>query len=146
MAGIVLKVFIRVTFFNSLLSPLFFILLHIGFSPPSIKSKVKVKVAPRSPTLCDTVDCSLPGSIVHGILQARILEWAAIPFSRGSSQPKDRTQVSSIAGRFFTSLATREAHKLSYIQTKATKQDCMNLASRQQVVVECSAASFQFGP
>ena len=53
MAGIVLKVFIRVTFFNSLLSPLFFILLHICFSPPSIKSKVKVKVAPRSPTLCD---------------------------------------------------------------------------------------------
>ena len=48
---------------------------------------------------------------VHGILQARILEWVAFPFSRGSSQPRDRTQVSSIAGRFFTSWATREAQE-----------------------------------
>ena len=49
-----------------------------------------------------------PWTIVHGILQARILEWVAIPFSRGSSKPKDQTQVSCIAGRFFTSWATRE--------------------------------------
>ena len=55
------------------------------------------------------MDCSLPGSSVHGILQARILEWVAISFSRGSSQPRDRTRVSCIAGRFFfTSWATRE--------------------------------------
>ena len=54
-------------------------------------------------------DCSLPGSCVHGILQARILEWVAIPFSRGSSWPRDQTWVSSIAGRFFTIWATREA-------------------------------------
>ena len=47
---------------------------------------------------------------VHGILQIRILEWVAFPFSRGSSQPRDQTQVSCIAGRFFTSLATKEAH------------------------------------
>ena len=47
---------------------------------------------------------------VHGILQARILEWVAFPFSRGSSQPRDRTQVSCITGGFFTSWATREAH------------------------------------
>jgi len=47
---------------------------------------------------------------VHGILQARILEQVAVPFSRGSSQPRDGTQVSHIAGRFFISLATREAH------------------------------------
>ena len=46
------------------------------------------------PTLCDPMDCSPPGSSVHGILQARILEWVAIPFSRGSSQPRDQTQVS----------------------------------------------------
>ena len=50
-----------------------------------------------------------PWAIVHGILQARILEWVAIPFSRGSSQPTDQTQVSQIAGGFFTSWATREA-------------------------------------
>ena len=48
-------------------------------------------------TLCDPMDCSLPGSYVHGILQARILEWVAVPFSRGSSQPRDWTQVSHIA-------------------------------------------------
>jgi len=48
------------------------------------------------------MDCSPPGFSVHGILQARILEWVAIPFSRGSSQPRDQTQVSHIAGGFFT--------------------------------------------
>ena len=48
---------------------------------------------------------------VHGILQARILEWVAFPFSRGSSQARDRTQVSHIAGGLFTSWATREARK-----------------------------------
>ena len=56
------------------------------------------------------MDCSLPGSSVHGILQARILEWVAIPFSRGSSQPRDQTQVSCIVGRFFTIWVLREDH------------------------------------
>ena len=50
---------------------------------------------------------SLPGSSVHGILQARRLEWVAIPFSRGSSRPRDQTQVSHILGRFFTVRAPR---------------------------------------
>ena len=56
-------------------------------------------------TLCDTLDCSLPGYSVHGIFQARILEWVAISFSREASRPRDRaciSCVSSIAGRFFT--------------------------------------------
>ena len=53
-------------------------------------------------TLGDIMDCSPPGSSVHGILQARILEWVAISFYRGSSQPRDQTQVSCIAGKFFT--------------------------------------------
>ena len=57
-------------------------------------------------TLCDPLDYRLPSSSVHGILQARILEWVAIPFPRGSSQPKDRTQVSCIAGGFFNDWAT----------------------------------------
>ena len=61
------------------------------------------------PTLCDPMDCSLPGFSVHRILQARILEWVAIPFSKGSFQPWDGTLVSCIAGRFFTFCATREA-------------------------------------
>ena len=66
-----------------------------------------VKVAQLCPTLCDPMNPT-----VHGILQARILEWVAFPISRGSSQPRDRTQVSCIAGRFFTSWATREAQEL----------------------------------
>ena len=53
-------------------------------------------------TLCDPLDCSLRGSSVHGILQGRILEWVAISFSRGSSHPRDQTQVSCLGGRFFT--------------------------------------------
>ena len=69
----------------------------------------KVLVAPLCLTLCDPMDCSLPGSSVHGILQARILKWVAIPFSRGSSWPRERTWVSHIAGKFFTIRTTREA-------------------------------------
>ena len=61
-------------------------------------------------TLCDPIDCSLPGSSVHGIFQARILEWVAISSSRASSPPRDQTWVFCIAGRFFTNWATREAH------------------------------------
>ena len=64
-------------------------------------------VSQSCPTLFDSLDYSLPGSSVHGILQARILEWDAIPFSRGSSRSKDRTQVSCIASRLFTNWATR---------------------------------------
>jgi len=62
-----------------------------------------------SPALCNPVDCRPPGSSVHGIVQARILEWVAISFSRGSSQPTDRTLVSRIAGSRFILWATREA-------------------------------------
>ena len=59
--------------------------------------------------LCDPVDCSLPGSSIHGIFQAFVLEWAAISFSRGSSQSRDWTRVSCIVDRRFTVWATREA-------------------------------------
>ena len=61
--------------------------------------KVKVLVAQLCPPLCNLMDCSLPGSSVHGFLQARRLEWVAIPFSRGSSQPRDGTRVFCTAGR-----------------------------------------------
>ena len=64
--------------------------------------KVKMLVAQSCLTLCDPMDCSPPGSSVHGTLQARILEWVAVLSSRGSSQLRDQTQVSHIAGRFFT--------------------------------------------
>ena len=64
-------------------------------------------------TLFDPKDHSSQGSSVHGILQARILEWITILFSRGSSQLRDQTWVSCIAGRFFTVWATREAHSIN---------------------------------
>ena len=64
------------------------------------------EVAQSCPTLCDPVDCSLPGPSVHGIFQGRILEWVAIFFSRRSSWPRDWTQVSLIVGRHFTIWAT----------------------------------------
>ena len=70
-----------------------------------------MKVAQSCATLCNPMDYT-----PHGILQARILEWIAVPFSRGSSQPRDQTQVSHIAGGFFTSRATREAQ--SYHMTQ----------------------------
>ena len=63
---------------------------------------VLVLVAQSCLTLCNPMDCSLPGSSVHGIFQARILEWVVISFSRGSSRPRDRTRVSLIVGRRFT--------------------------------------------
>ena len=65
--------------------------------------KPNVIIAQSCPTLCDSMDCSPPGFSVHGILQARILEWVVMPFSRGSSWPRNRSRVSHIAGRFFTS-------------------------------------------
>ena len=67
---------------------------------------VKMKVAQLCLTLCDPMDYT-----VHGILQVRVLDWVAFPFSRGSSQPRDWTQVSHIIGGFFTSWATREAQE-----------------------------------
>ena len=66
-----------------------------------ISTEVKSEVAQSCPTLCDPMDCSLPGFSVHGIFQARILEGVVISFSRGSSRPRDRTQVSRIAGRLY---------------------------------------------
>ena len=65
------------------------------------ESESESEVAQSGPTLCDPMGCSLSGSSVHGIFQARVLEWIAISFSRGSSQPRNRTQVSHIAGRRF---------------------------------------------
>ena len=67
------------------------------------------EVAQSCPTLWDLLDCSLPGSSIPGIFQARVLEWVAISFSRGSSQLRDWTWVSHIAGRHFIIWATREA-------------------------------------
>jgi len=69
------------------------------------------------------MDYSLPGSSVHGIFQTRVLEWVAISFSRGSSQPRDGTRVSRTAGRCFTIWATREAHHIFSALTLLTSSD-----------------------
>ena len=74
--------------------------------------KMCVLVTQSCLTLCDPVGCSPPGSSVPGILQARTLEWVTIPFSRGSSRPKDQTHVACIAGRCFTIWAIREGPML----------------------------------
>ena len=79
--------------------------------------------------------CSPPDSSIHGILQARILEWIAIPYSRASSWPRDQTQVSSIAGRFFTIWATWEAIDTLLL----TNVHCLHLDS---LSVLCSFMGF----
>ena len=90
------------------------------------------EVSQSCPTLCDHMNCSLPHSSIHGIFQARVLEWVAISFSRGSSQPRDRTQVSLIVGRCFTvpSLFLKEmniyVHKKN-IQKKVHSGTLLNL-------------------
>ena len=70
---------------------------------------VRVLSAQSCPTPCDSMDCSLPSSSVHGISQARILEWVAMPSSMESSRPRDWTGVSWIVGCFFTVWATRRS-------------------------------------
>ena len=83
--------------------------------PLKYSEKVKELVAQLYLTLCDPMDCSLPGSSFHGILQARVLECIAISFSRESSQPRDWTQFSCIPGRRFNLWATREATLFLFI-------------------------------
>ena len=106
------------------------------FSPPHLALihcrylwKVKVLAAQSCPILWDTMYYSSPGSSVHGIPQARILEWVVIPFSRGSSWPRDWILVSCIASRFFIIWATRKAPQDSSIAGTdlPTKNDHLNL-------------------
>ena len=79
------------------------IFLKVFQENKSMASSISTERQLLSPVrLCNPMDCSLPGLSVHGILQARILEWDAILFSRESSPPRDQTPVSCIAGRFFT--------------------------------------------
>ena len=76
------------------------------------------RVALSCPTLCDPMDCRQPGFSIHGILQARMLEWVAMPFSRGSSQSRDQTQVSCIGGLVL--------HQLSYKGSPASGRGYIN--------------------
>ena len=85
------------------------------------------EVAQWCPSLCDPMDCSLPGSSVHGIFQARVLEWVAIAFSRVSSWPRDGTWVSRIAGRLFTIWTTREPRSGTQMK-KSANHWCWHLS------------------
>ena len=76
----------------------------------SFKKVKESEVAQSCLTLCNLMDCSLPGFSIHGIFQARILEWVAISFSKRSSWPRDWTQVSCIVGRCFTVWAIRKGY------------------------------------
>ena len=101
-------------FFSILPSSHNWILLPSEVSPAHLTSHhlrpaLCVLVSQFCLTLCDPLNCSPPGSSLHGILQARVLEWVAISFSRGSAWLRNWTQDSGIAGRFFTIWATREA-------------------------------------
>ena len=89
------------------------------------------EVVQSCPTLCDPVDCSQPGSSAHGILQARILEWIAIFFSRGSSRPRYRTQVSRIAGRRFNLTSIVDTALFSTCGGQKS-QFCWNMVSCKQ--------------
>ena len=79
---------------------------------PTSYLDIDIEVTQLCPTLCNPMNCSLPGSSVHGTFQARVLEWVAISFSRRSSRPRDRTRVSHIVGRHFTVWATLILHKV----------------------------------
>ena len=115
-----LSIFLPAHIFFFLIYPSNYV-ISVSFSPWAtvvqlIKKRKKEwmkenEVAQSCLTLCDPMDCRLPGSSVCGIFQARVLEWVAISFSRGSSQLRDQTWVSRIVGRHFTVWATREQNK-----------------------------------
>ena len=99
------KSFLQVTELRTILATEIF--KSVGSSLMAGK-KSESEVAQSYPTLCNPMDCSLPRSSILGILQARVLEWVIISFSRGSSQRRDQTPVSRIVGRRFTIWATKE--------------------------------------
>ena len=100
----------------------------VSYSSPFLLVK-ESEVSQSCLTLCDPMDCSLPGFSVHGIFQARVLEWVAISFSKGSSQPRDQTQVSRIAGRHCTIWATSEGPNSKLKQLQLIDKHTFNLTS-----------------
>ena len=103
-----------------------------------MKERKKVKLLSHVRLFVTPVDCSLPSSSIHGISQARILEWVAISFSRGSSQPRDWTWVSRTAGRRFNLWATREASCLFWTFTFLTLFFLFHVRFLYSFLVMCS--------
>ena len=96
---------------------------------------VKLVVAQSCSALWEPMDCSPPGSSVHGIFQAKILEWVAISFSRGSSRPRDQTQVSYIAGRSFTIWATKKPPPFFVLKDRQSNPWAFNLLVKKNAVI-----------
>ena len=95
-----------------------------------VRVRVCVLVTQLCPTLCNLLDCNAPSFSVHGILQARILEWVVMPFSRGTFQPRDQTcisYVSCVAGGFFT--ADPRGKKFNFTSTFTPNSSLVSLAS-----------------
>ena len=113
--------FLMASFFTLFYSTLPFDLISSSLLLASVTTNSEV--AQSCLTLCNPMDCSLPGSSVHGIFQARVLEWVAISFSKGSFLPRDRTQVSCIVGRHFYCLSHQGNHSyhLYYIHIYITR-------------------------
>ena len=110
--GCMLSCFSRVQLFATLWIIACQAPLSMGFSKQEYWSGLPCSLPGDFPTLCVPMDCDLPGSSVHGILQARILEWVAMPSSRGFSRPRDQTCIfcgSCITGRFFATQPPGEA-------------------------------------
>ena len=126
-------------YFKSFLYYLWYLIQYTCYiNSLSTMWEVKVSVTQSCPTLCDSMDCSLPGFSVHGILQARIPEWVAITFSRESSQPRDWTWVSHLEGRFVTIWATREVQ----VQCKHFVNSCQFAVHSSFAFLELSEILF----
>ena len=102
------------------------------------------EVAQSCPTRCDSMDCSLSGSSIHGIFQATVLEWVDISFSRGSSRPRNQTRVSHIAGRCFTHLS-HHRFKVSILLSNFWNCKVLDIileTTREESI--CSSRAFDF--
>ena len=108
------------------------------------ESEVKVLVAQSCLTLCDPMDCSPLGSSFRGISQARILDWIAIPFSKGIFWPRDQTQVSHTVGRFFSVWATRILWgNMEYINTIYVKFKIIYIKQNMTVYIIKTVTNFK---
>ena len=118
------------------------ILRHLAQAQSPFLITVKVLVIQSCLTLCDPMDYHLPGSSVHGLLQARILEWVAIPFSRRPFWQRDLTQVLPISGRFFTIWALFLAQSLDMYSEAPSREH--RTKGQQQTKVSSQVCDFLF--
>ena len=118
-------------------------LMYLNHSLPCLEWVSEwVKVAQLCPTLCIPMDCSPAGSIFHGVLQARILEWVVIPFSRRSFPHRDWSQVSRIGSEFLTISTTREAQEY-WSSSLSLLQGIFPIQESNQGLLHCRQILYQ---